>query len=63
MAISSSPGLEPTSRAWKTTPKDPFPIILQLLYEISFCSPVRSHATTLVTLEGSSIAVKGSEDG
>lgn len=60
IAISSPSFCEPTSLAWKTTPKEPFPMTLQLVYEISLVSAdFPSDAITLTTLCGSSIAENG----
>jgi hypothetical protein len=57
MAMSSPSFEPPTILAWNTTPNDPFPITLQLLYEISVVSPdLPSEATTLTILWGSSMA-------
>jgi hypothetical protein len=58
IAMSSFSFSEPTSLAWKTTPNEPFPITLQLVYEISLVSAdLPSEAITLTTLWGSSMAL------
>jgi len=51
IAMSSASFGAPTSFAWYTTPKEPFPMTLQLLYEISLVSPdLPSEAITLTIL-------------
>lgn len=58
IAISSVSLGAPMSLAWKTTPKDPFPTTLQLVYEISRVSAdLPSEAMTLTTFWGSSMAI------
>lgn len=57
MAMSSPSLGGPTSFAWNTTPKEPFPATLQLVYVRSLVSPLLpSEAMTLITLWGSSMA-------
>src|SRR5258706_14014788 len=60
IAISSSSLGTLRRRAANTTPKEPLPMTLQFVYEISFWSPVLpSEATTLIILVGSSTDRRG----